>query len=197
MLQHRHRHRTYLLRSQEEWSRPSQPKWILTGEGGNARLFSGLHSWSSRQESVFTEIAGLLETERSPDTPNRSEERFCTYCRLSEARWAPGAETEGTTWLDVLNAARMTAVGLTTGRLGSARRRLTATATHTAGGRRLGEPWVQTADAVCSSPWATWAPKPVQEAATQCDSAFWLRKCSITFETEGWRANEQEGSSVP
>ena len=61
VLQHRHRHRTYLLRSQEEWSRPSQPKWILTGEGGNARLFSGLHSWSSRQESVFTDIAGLLE----------------------------------------------------------------------------------------------------------------------------------------
>ena len=77
----------------------------------------------------------------------------------------------------------MTAVGLPAGRLGSARRRLRAT--HTAGGGWLGEPWVQTPDAVCSSIRATWAPKPMQEAATQRDSAFWLRKCSIRFEIEG------------
>lgn len=64
MLQPRHRHRTYLLRSQDKWSRPSQPKWILTGEGGNVRVFSDLHSWSSRQESIFTETAGLLRGKR-------------------------------------------------------------------------------------------------------------------------------------
>ena len=61
--------------------------------------------------------ASQRETERSPDIPNRSEEGFCTYCPLSEARWAPGAETEGTTWLDVLDAGRVTAVGSTAGRL--------------------------------------------------------------------------------
>lgn len=112
MLQHRHRHRTYLLRSQEEWSRPSQPKWILTGEGGNARLFSGLHSWSSRQESVFTDIAGLLERNGkepwhsqqvrrgilyllssvwSPVSPRSRDRRhnmaWCPECRPNDGRW--------------------------------------------------------------------------------------------------------------